>query len=124
MAYVSKEFKQERAPLIRKLLKEFNMKGSVSVRNHSTLVVKLRSGELDIIKAFDDTRGYFDVNHYWVDKSCKDDTVKDFMTQLIEIMYGPDYFDDSDIMTDYFHVSHYINISVGQYDKPYLFTPA
>jgi hypothetical protein len=25
-------------------------------------------------------------------------------------------------MTDYFDVSHYINVNIGQWDKPYVFT--
>ena len=32
--------------------------------------------------------------------------------ELTAAMYGKDYFDHSDIMTDYFHTSHYISIDV------------
>ena len=32
--------------------------------------------------------------------------------ELTAAMYGKDYFDESDIMTDYFHCSHYISIDV------------
>ena len=30
-------------------------------------------------------------------------------------MKGKDFFDETDIMTDYFHCSHYLNIEVGHY---------
>jgi hypothetical protein len=39
-------------------------------------------------------------------------------------MKGPDFYDNTDIMTDYFDVSHYIDISIGKWDKPYAFTGA
>jgi hypothetical protein len=34
-------------------------------------------------------------------------------------MKGPDFFDHSDLMTDYFHRSHYTDIRIGTWDKPY-----
>ena len=37
MAYVSQEMKKSLAPAIKAVLKEFGMKGSISVNNHSTL---------------------------------------------------------------------------------------
>ena len=44
MAYVSKQDKAELAPGIKAVLKKYSMKGSISVRNHSTLVVKISQG--------------------------------------------------------------------------------
>ena len=49
MAYVSQEFKKELTPAIKAVLKKFNMKGTISVNNHSTLVVKLKSGSIDFV---------------------------------------------------------------------------
>jgi murein L,D-transpeptidase YafK len=34
-------------------------------------------------------------------------------------MKGPDYFNNDDAMTDYFHRSHYTDINVGRWNKPY-----
>jgi hypothetical protein len=39
---------------------------------------------------------------------------------MIVAMKGPDFFDHTDIQSDYFNVSHYIDINVGKYDKPYI----
>ena len=47
MAYVSKQDKAELAPAIKAVLKKYNMKGSISVRHHSTLVVKIKQGAID-----------------------------------------------------------------------------
>ena len=49
MAYMSQERKKELAPAIKSVLKKYNMKGSISVRHYSTLVVTIKSGALDII---------------------------------------------------------------------------
>ena len=42
MAYVSKETKKELAPLIKLVLAEYGVKGTIKVNNGSTLVVTLR----------------------------------------------------------------------------------
>jgi len=40
--------------------------------------------------------------------------------ELKDAMLGVDYYNNSDIMTDYFDVSHYIYIEIGRWDKPYV----
>ena len=52
MAYVSQEDKARLAPGINRVLKKYNMKGSISVRHHSTLVVTIRSGAIDFTGNF------------------------------------------------------------------------
>ena len=47
MAYVSQQDKKELAPAIKKVLSKYGMKGSISIRNHSTLQVTLQSGAID-----------------------------------------------------------------------------
>jgi len=42
MAYVSQADKKRLAPGIKAVLKKYDMKGTIAVRNHRTLVVKLR----------------------------------------------------------------------------------
>lgn len=135
MAYVSQEMKAKLAPAIKAVMKKYGVTGSLSVRNHSTLVLTLKGGKLDFIgnynaraKAEDPcgTRGlrqitdsYMDVNVYWTDTSYTG-KVKEFFAEVIQAMKGPDFFDDSDIQSDYFHCSHYIDINVGRWDKPYV----
>ena len=36
---------------------------------------------------------------------------------MIAAMKGPDFFDHSDIQSDYFHLSHYIDINIGQWNQ-------
>ena len=49
MAYISQEDKKELAPAIKKVLKDFGMKGSISIRNHMSLVVTVTEGVLSLI---------------------------------------------------------------------------
>ena len=49
MAYVSQEDKKKLAVGIKKVLKKYNVKGTIGVHHHSTIVVRLRSGDLDIL---------------------------------------------------------------------------
>jgi len=37
-------------------------------------------------------------------------------------MKGDQWYDNSDAMTDYFDTAYYMDINVGQWDKPYVLT--
>jgi hypothetical protein len=113
MAYVSQEMKAKLAPTIKGILKRYGMKGSIAVRHHSTLVVNLKQGPIDF------GGDSIQVNTYWVHEHYEG-TAKKFLMELVAAMKGPDFFDESDPQTDYFHVSHYIDINVGKWDKPYI----
>jgi hypothetical protein len=43
-----------------------------------------------------------------------------FLSEILPLMYGSDYFDHSDAQTDYFHCSHYVDVNIGKWDKPYI----
>ena len=121
MAYVSQADKKALTPAIKAVLNKYGMKGSISVRHHSTLVVKVKSGAIDFS---DYMRGeaYVDVNPYWIDQHYNG-IARDFLNELLDAMKGPNYFNNDDVMTDYFHRSHYTDISIGSaWNKPYQFT--
>ena len=131
MAYVSQEYKAKVAPIVKALCKKYGVKGSLSVRHHSTLVLTVKSGKLDFINNFNNTIAervggnrvnpadkYLQVNVYWCHEHFSG-KAKDFMVEAVKALKGPDYFDKSDIMTDYFHTSHYVDINVGSWNKPY-----
>ena len=132
MAYVSQEMKAKLAPQIKAVLKKYGFKASIAVRHHSTLVVNIKAGKLDVIGNYNETVGashkYADrfqpvagslsLNPYWYNEHFTGD-VKAFFDEIIPAMKGPDFFDHSDIQTDYFHCSHYFDVNIGQWDKPY-----
>lgn len=139
MAYMSQENKKLIAPQIKAILKKYGMKGSISVRHHSTLVVTLKEGKLDIIgNLIENSRcnwatsynrpEHLDVNLYWLDDGYSGE-VRDFLKELKAAMDGAgsggeQNFDKSDHMSDYHHVGWYNNVSVGRWDKPYNYTGA
>jgi hypothetical protein len=136
MAYVSQEMKRELAPKIKAVMEKYDIKGSLAVQNHSTLVLNVKSGKIDFIKNYNDVidqrnagglrqghkaDGYIQVNPYWCDEHFTGKAQK-FLAEVIAAMKGPKFFDHSDAMTDYFHVSHYIDINLGRWNKPYIVT--
>jgi hypothetical protein len=52
MAYVFQEKKANLAPTIKAILKKYNVKGTLSVRNHSSLVLNIKSGKMDFVENF------------------------------------------------------------------------
>ena len=135
MAYVSQEMKAKLAPTIRAICKKYGIKGTIAVRNHSTLVLNIRQGNIDFIgnynqvvgnsarylaepNRFRPVTGSIDVNTSWYQEHF-DGRARAFLAEVIPAMEGPDYFDHSDIQSDYFHRSHYIDINIGSWNKPY-----
>ena len=117
MAYVSQADKAKLAPEIKKVLSKYGMKGSISIRHHSSLVVTLQSGAIDFGE-YTHGDGYIQVNVYHIERHYKG-KAQAFLTELLAAMKGPDYFNNDDAMTDYFHRSHYTDINVGKWNKPY-----
>ena len=139
MAYMSQEHKKELAPGIKSVLKKYNVKGSISVDNKSSLIVTLKQGKLDIVgnhntvieeknkfifedrlKGQPSTTGHVKINEYHIDKSFNGEVLS-FLQELHSAM-NVGNFDKSDYQTDYFHIGWYTDISVGKWDKGYQVT--
>ena len=131
MAYVSQAMKKELAPGIKAVLKKYKMKASISVHNHSTICVNIKSGPIDFIGEANKKNmeiaerrgtpyyandGYIQVNPYYPETY---GDASDFLVELVDAMKGPKYFNNDDAMTDYFSRSHYTDINVGKWNKPY-----
>jgi hypothetical protein len=118
MAYMSQDRKKELTPAIKAVLKKYNLKGSISVDNYSSLIVTISSGDIDFLK--DSGRGHISVNTYWIADHFTG-RAKDCLLELKAAMMTGNH-DNSDIMTDYFDVGWYIDIKIGKWDKPYNYT--
>ena len=141
MAYISQDEKKELAPGIKKDLKQYGIKGTIAINHYSTLVVNIKEGKLDLVGAMnrqskrfaerhgreymEDLTGYFQANPY-NDKNDYlefDSNIADFYGDLVKAMKGTKWFNNSDMMTDYFHIAWYLSINVGRSSKqPYLLT--
>lgn len=137
MAYFNQERKKERAPAIKAILKKYGVKGSLSVNNHSTFVLNIKSGSIDFIENFiktdaklihggkmsQDRIDYIrkeqclDVNPYWYQEHFSGKALN-FLKEIFAAMNNGNH-DNSDIQTDYFDVGWYVDVNVGSWNKPY-----
>ena len=134
MAYMSQERKSEIAPKVKSILNKYGIKGSLSVRHHSTLSLTLKSGKIDFIansnrvcgndfyqvaKGFKpNTSNYDSINPYWFHEHYDGDA-KAFLTEVMEAMNNGNW-DKSDIQSDYFNVGWYVEVQIGKWNKPYI----
>lgn len=119
MAYYNQDMKKAVQPQIRALLSQYGVKGSLGVRNHSTVVLTLRAGEIDFgAAAPGDT--YQQVNVYWLDQHYTG-VALEFLKKAYAILVSGNH-DNSDVQTDYFDVGWYVAINIGEWDRPYVST--
>ena len=137
MAYVSQELKAKLAPSIRAVCKKYGIKASVAVRNHSTLVLNIKQGNIDFVENFietDKAKSYckymdedqifylrknqsLDVNPYHY-RDHFSGRALEFLQEVMPIMNDGNW-DKSDIQTDYFNVGWYVDVNIGRWNKPY-----
>ena len=135
MAYFDQKKKALIAPKIKALCKQYNVKASLSVRSHLSVVLNIKSGPIDFIGNLNETRnadpyqcqegpsnakGSIQVNPYHFQNHFTGKS-KEFLTKALAILNTNNH-DRSDIMSDYFDVGHYVDVNIGQWDKPYLVT--
>ena len=111
MAYMDQEKKAKIAAKIKPILKKYGMKGTLSVHNHMSIVLTLKSGKINF-------EGRDHVNPYWFHEHYTG-TAKDFLTEAFDALKAADWFDKSDLMTDYFNTAYYYDINIGKWNKPY-----
>ena len=137
MAYFNQERKQQKSPAIKAILKKYGVKGSLAVRNHSTFVLNIKSGSIDFIENYiktDADKHYgnkmsqdqidyirnnkaLDVNPYWYQEHYTGKALS-FLKEVFKAMNAGNH-DNSDIQTDYFDVGWYVDVNIGQWNKPY-----
>lgn len=133
MAYMNQNKKATLSPAIKSVCNKYGIKASIAVRNHSTLVINIKSGAIDFIdnyaKTLADRTNYagavenvknsksIDVNPYWF-KEHFTGTAKNFLAELFAAANNGNH-DRSDIQVDYFDVGWYVDVNIGRWDKPY-----
>ena len=140
MAYMNQEKKARIASKLKPVLAKYGLKGSLRVRNHSSIVLTLKSGKIDFIENYIETDAGLArlsmsehmvesirkaqaliINPYWYQDHFTG-KAKQFLTEALVALKSADWYDESDAMTDYFNTAYYVDINVGQYDKPYTVT--
>jgi len=113
MAYMNQEKKSKIAIALKPILKKYGVKGSLSVRNHSSIVLTLKSGKIDFGSGRDQVNPYWFHEHY-------EGVAKKFLTEAFKALKSADWYNNSDAMTDYFDIAYYADINVGKWNKPYV----
>lgn len=137
MAYMNQERKAQIAKALKPVLAKYKVKGTLSVRNHSTIVLTVKSGAIDFIANSNrvcgsshyqvshgfrpNTSGYSDVNPYWFHEHY-DGKAKAFLTEAFKALKVAGWYDRSDAMVDYFDTAYYTDINIGKWNKPYVVT--
>ena len=135
---MSQEKKAKIAPKVKAILAKYKVKGSLAVRNHSTLVLNLKSGSIDLIENYIETdsktfhgkkmsqdqidyirsKKSLDVNPYWFQEHFSG-VAKSFLTDALKALKSADWYDESDAQIDYFNTAYYVDINIGKWNKPY-----
>lgn len=139
MAYMNQERKAKIASMLKPILKKYGVKGSLAVRNHSTIVLTLKSGPIDFVENYIKTDAnvrhgnkmsqdqvdyirknqYIDVNPYWFQEHF-DGVAKKFLAETFAALKGAGWYDNSDAQIDYFDTAYYCDVNVGKWNKPYV----
>ena len=139
MAYMNQTKKATIMEKAKPILAKYGVKGTFSVRNHSTIVLTLSKGKVDFVadmvlnrdNLLDNeetmvreklrTEG-IDINPFWYNEHYTG-TALAFLSEIMPVMFGADYYDRSDIQSDYFDCAYYVDVDVGTWNKPYIVTP-
>ena len=132
MAYMSQENKATIAPAVKSILKKYKLSGSLSVNNHSTLVLNIKTGAIDFVANYNTVVGaqpggfrngsparlHLDINPYWY-KEHFNGAALECLTEIMTTMNRGNH-DRSDSMTDYFNVGWYTAVHIGNWKRPYV----
>jgi hypothetical protein len=139
MAYMNQERKAKIVAAVKPILAKYGVKATFAVRNHSTICLNIKSGKIDFIENFIQTdidkpyaktmsqdqidyirkNKMIDVNPYWFQEHFSG-KAKAFLTEVFKAMKSADWFDHSDVQTDYFNTAYYVDVNIGAWDKPYV----
>lgn len=141
MAYMNQERKAIIANAVKPILKQYGVKGTFSVRHYSTIVLTLTQGDVDFIADYPAhvysygqdfatdydylrSKYHFDVRRNWLELFPVTSDSYQLLNAILDAMQAADWFDKSDISTDYFHTAYYIQVRIGKWNKPYVYTGA
>ena len=113
MAYMNSEKKAIIASNLKPILKKFGVKGTLSVRDHSSIVLTLKSGKIDFGSARDQVNPYWFHEHY-------EGVAKEFLTEAFAALKSAGWYNNTRAEIDYFDIAYYVDVNVGKWNKPYV----
>jgi hypothetical protein len=122
MAYMNQEKKAIIAAKLKPVLKKYGVKGTLSVRNHMSIVLNVKSGKIDFFEDYGDredaTKFGIQVNPYWFQDHFTGKS-KEFLADAFDALKSAGYYNNSDAQIDYFDTAYYYDINIGKWNKPY-----
>jgi len=136
---MNQEKKKEIKAAIDATLNVLGLKGklkyTLSVDNHSSLIMKIKSSPIDFIGNYNALAeeknkfitdhmknmiadGNININPYWAHEHFTGEP----RTVIVAILKAVNVlnWDKSDIQSDYFNVGYHISVNIGMWDKPYI----
>jgi hypothetical protein len=123
MAYMNQDKKKVIAAKLKPVLKKYGVKGTLSVRNHMSIVLNVKSGKVDFFNDYGDVEDAkkfgIQVNPYWFHEHFTG-KAKQFLTEAFDALKSAGYYNNSDAQIDYFDTAYYYDINIGKWNKPYV----
>lgn len=111
MAFMNQEKKKVIANALKAVVPK-TWKYSLKVEKYSKIVMTIRKTDDDTILSLLEGGDYKSLNPYYVGE--KSETLQSIINAL-----NTNNFDNSDSQSDYFSVGHYVDIQIGEWNKPY-----
>lgn len=113
MAYIDQEMKKIINSNVQPILKKYGLKGTLSIRHYSAIILTLRSGIVD----FGAPNTQY-LSHGYAHRHLSG-IQQEIILKLDEALMSAGWYDRSEIQTDYFDTAYYYYIQLGERDKPY-----
>ena len=134
---MNQERKAKIVAAVKPILAKYGVKGTFKC-SPTSITFKMSAGKIDFIadqpdsfvaygqwatndKAAKRAQYSLDINPYWYHEHYTGIS-KQFLDELIPAMKSADYYDRTDVQTDYFDTAYYYHVKVGGWDKPYVLT--
>lgn len=147
MAYVSKEKKEEIRQAVKKVMPQ-DWKWSLAVKNYSTIILTISKAPIDLVAVFCDSADAYNKRrvdiygereqsterqrqnmNYNVSKWTLQHMTEGLQNRYVAAIFSKIFdamntgnYDNSDVMTDYFDVGHYIEVQIGSWKTPFKLT--
>jgi hypothetical protein len=105
-----------------KLVVPKGWKWSLSVHNHTSITMTIKSAPIDLIGLHKNkdasVKGHISLNEGWLDRAYEGE-VLETMEKIAKAL-NTGNFNNSDIQSDYHHVGFYSSLHLGRWDKPFV----
>lgn len=125
MAYMNQARKKQLADNLKRNLKGCKLKYSLRVRHRSAIVMTITEGDIDFFNLRIGEKPhdrYIQVNQYHYETSYAS-PAKEILTTIFEALNDGNH-DRSDIQSDYFDVGWYVDVNIGNWNRPYVYRPS